>query len=218
MVKVKLRVPLSSAPRETSSPLANPLRSAPDYSDDDEGTPLRDAVTPEVGLEGSDADEMDEDQDEDQEADELDELDELEGEDDDPLSKTASSSTPTKRRSITLKPRSSKGAAGSSASPSLDGSASPHPGGKPVKRVNTARMAQAQSLTVEELDALPAAKRRKTAKARGAAGPGRGWRKGLTKGQKPVYELPPAETTPATFGNTSNARPSPAAPAWTAAP
>ena len=36
MVKVKLRVPLSSAPRETSSPLANPLRSAPDYSDDED--------------------------------------------------------------------------------------------------------------------------------------------------------------------------------------
>ncbi|SPO25833.1 uncharacterized protein UTRI_03198 [Ustilago trichophora] len=209
MVKVKLRVPLSSAPRETSSPLANPLRSAPDYSDDeDPATPLREVATQEAGLEGSDAEELDEEDDEDQEADELDELDELEA-DDDPLSKAGSSSTPTIRRSITLKPRSSKGGATSSASPSVDGSASPLPGGKVVKRANTARMAQAQSLTVEELDALPAAKRRKTAKARGAAGPGRGWRKGLTKGQKPVYELPPAETTPASFGNTSNARPSP---------
>lgn len=35
------------------------------------------------------------------------------------------------------------------------------------------------NLTLEEIEALPAAKRRKTLKARGAQGPGRGWRKGL---------------------------------------
>lgn len=34
-------------------------------------------------------------------------------------------------------------------------------------------------MTLEEIEALPAAKRRKGLKARGAAGPGRGWRKGL---------------------------------------
>lgn len=39
--------------------------------------------------------------------------------------------------------------------------------------------AQASNMTIEELDALPAAKRRRSHKARGAAGPGRGWRKGL---------------------------------------
>ncbi|CBQ73026.1 conserved hypothetical protein [Sporisorium reilianum SRZ2] len=213
MVKVKLRVPLSSTPRETSSPLANPnpLRTAPDYSDDDEPTtPVRDGATPDehTHLDGSDAEELDEDRDdEDQEADELDELDELEA-DDDAASKSASGST---LKRITLKSR-SKGGASSSASPSNDGSASPHSGASKLsKRGNLARIAQVQAMSVEELDALPAAKRRKTAKARGAAGPGRGWRKGLTKGQKPVYELPQAETTPATFGNTANARSSPAA-------
>ncbi|SNX84361.1 uncharacterized protein MEPE_03070 [Melanopsichium pennsylvanicum] len=201
MVKVKLRVPLSSAPRDTSSPLANPLRSAPDYSDDEAGPPLREGTIPDVSN-GFDDQELDDDDDQDQEADELDELDELDDEGDDTK---ASSSTP-KRRSITLKPRSSKSGASSSASPSIDGSASPHPGANTVKRASSVRMAKAQAMSVEELDALPAAKRRKTAKARGAAGPGRGWRKGLTKGQKPVYELPPAETTPVTFGNTANAR------------
>ncbi|TKY85757.1 hypothetical protein EX895_005297 [Sporisorium graminicola] len=222
MVKVKLRVPLSSAPRETSTPLSNPnpMRSAPDYSDDDEPTtPLRDGTTPDytntpTRHDASDAEELDDDDqegDQDEEADELDELDELDAEDD-ALSKTASPST-LKRRSITLKSRPSKGpGASSSASPSNDGSASPHSGANRLaKRGNLARIAQVQAMSVEELDALPAAKRRKTAKARGAAGPGRGWRKGLTKGQKPVYELPPAETTPATFGNTAAARSSPAA-------
>ncbi|KAJ9479155.1 hypothetical protein PHBOTO_002632 [Pseudozyma hubeiensis] len=217
MVKVKLRVPLSSAPRETSSPLANPnpLRTAPDYSDDEEtATPLRGGETPDDNADvgGSDAEELDEDQDDDEDQeDELDELDELEGEDEEETSKTASTSALTKRRSITLKSRPSKGgAASSSASPSAEGSASPHSGShRLVKRSSLARMAQVQSMSVEELDALPAAKRRKTAKARGAAGPGRGWRKGLTKGQKPVYELPPAERTPATFGNTAAARSSP---------
>lgn len=210
MVKVKLRVPLSSAPRETSSPLANPLRSAPDYSDDEDND-----TSPRPGNNGhddeggdDDDDQVDEDDDEeDQEADELDEQDELEEEEGD-NSRAPSASTP-KRRSITIKSRSSRGGASSSASPSMDGSASPHSGSsKMVKRTSLARMAHVQAMTVEELDALPAAKRRKTAKARGAAGPGRGWRKGLTKGQKPVYELPPAEKTPATFGNTANARPS----------
>lgn len=45
-------------------------------------------------------------------------------------------------------------------------------------------------MTVEEIDALPAAKRRRTHKAKGALGPGRNWRKGLRGGQKPLYELP----------------------------
>jgi hypothetical protein len=45
-------------------------------------------------------------------------------------------------------------------------------------------------LTIEEIEALPAAKRRKSLKARGAAGPGRGWRKGLKMDQKPVYVAP----------------------------
>ncbi len=214
MVKVKLRVPLSSAPRETSSPLANPnpLRSAPDYSDDEDvATPQRhgsalagdnDRDDEELASEDEEL-ELDEDDEDGEEADELDELEEEE--DEASAAANASTSTPTKRRTITLKSRSSHGGPNSSsASPSLDGSASPHSGASKMgKRPNFARMAQAQALTAEELDALPAAKRRKTAKARGAAGPGRGWRKGLTKGQKPVYELPPAERTPATFGNTS---------------
>lgn len=212
MVKVKLRVPLSSAPRDTSSPLANPLRSAPDYSDDDDAaTPLANADTASVDHAGMDEGalgEIDQDanEDDDLEADELDEHDELEDEDD--ASTPAPSSNLTKKRSITLKSRSSHPGEGS-ASPSADGSASPTSsaagsGSKSGKRPNLARIAQFKSMTVEELDALPAAKRRKTAKARGAAGPGRGWRKGLTKGQKPVYELPPAERTPSSFGNTAD--------------
>ncbi|PKI82473.1 hypothetical protein MVES1_003441 [Malassezia vespertilionis] len=48
----------------------------------------------------------------------------------------------------------------------------------------------AANLSLEEIDALPSAKRRKSLKTRGAPGPGRGWRKGLSKGQKPVYRLP----------------------------
>lgn len=43
----------------------------------------------------------------------------------------------------------------------------------------TARMVELEKMTAEEIDALPPAKRRKGAKARGASGPGRGWRKGL---------------------------------------
>lgn len=50
--------------------------------------------------------------------------------------------------------------------------------------------AMAATLSIEEIDALPSAKRRKSLKTRGAPGPGRGWRKGLSKGQKPVYMLP----------------------------
>lgn len=50
--------------------------------------------------------------------------------------------------------------------------------------------AVAATLSIEEIDALPSAKRRKSLKTRGAPGPGRGWRKGLSKGQKPVYTLP----------------------------
>ncbi len=46
---------------------------------------------------------------------------------------------------------------------------------------------------------------------RGAVDRGEDGGKAWTKGQKPVYELPPAERTPSTFGNTANARSSPAA-------
>lgn len=63
-------------------------------------------------------------------------------------------------------------------------------------------------MTIEEIEALPAAKRRKSLKARGAAGPGRGWRKGLKMDQKPVYvqpgESPPskvAHSTPSSFAS-----------------
>ena len=96
--------------------------------------------------------------------------------------------------------------------------------------------AVAASLTLEELDALPSAKRRKGLKTRGAPGPGRGWRKGLSKGQKPVYRLPGSdistedlpqnqkppihETTPSTFrsdaprrvSSKQSASPAPSAP------
>lgn len=211
-MKVKLRVPsFAGHVRETSSPLANPIRNAPDYSDEDEA----EGVT---GANGDQEEMMEDDaEEEEEEADELDEMDELE---DEPEATTAlattSSSTP-KRKSITLKARSSRGngAAGTdtiSPSPSTsmgDGSMSPT-SAEAQARLQASRKAgiaprssAAKSMTVEELDALPAAKRRKSAKARGAAGPGRGWRKGLTKGQKPVYELPPHERTPASFGNTS---------------
>ncbi|WFD20479.1 hypothetical protein MCAP1_002723 [Malassezia caprae] len=80
--------------------------------------------------------------------------------------------------------------------------------------------AVAASLTLEELDALPSAKRRKGLKTRGAPGPGRGWRKGLSKGQKPVYRLPGTNlstadlpqqsvhpTTPASFSKLADAAP-----------
>ncbi|WFC95393.1 hypothetical protein MBRA1_002041 [Malassezia brasiliensis] len=75
---------------------------------------------------------------------------------------------------------------------------SPAPESKPGKKAAKSRRslmpnsisAVAASLTLEELDALPSAKRRKSLKTRGAPGPGRGWRKGLSKGQKPVYRLP----------------------------
>jgi hypothetical protein len=39
--------------------------------------------------------------------------------------------------------------------------------------------AKAASMSMDEIESLPPAKRRKSAKARGASGPGRGWRKGL---------------------------------------
>ncbi|WFD31176.1 hypothetical protein MSPP1_002210 [Malassezia sp. CBS 17886] len=61
--------------------------------------------------------------------------------------------------------------------------------------------AVAASLTLEEIDALPSAKRRKSLKTRGAPGPGRGWRKGLSKGQKPVYRLPGADVSAAELEN-----------------
>ena len=68
---------------------------------------------------------------------------------------------------------------------------SPAPESKPAKKAAKSRRsmmpnsisAVAASLTLEELDALPSAKRRKSLKTRGAPGPGRGWRKGLSKGQ-----------------------------------
>jgi hypothetical protein len=67
-----------------------------------------------------------------------------------------------------------------------------------------------EEMSLAEIEALPAAKRRKGLKARGAAGPGRGWRKGLKMDQKPVYrqpgESPPAAvapTTPSSFGAAS---------------
>lgn len=148
------------------------------------------------------------------------------------------SSESPKRNRITIKPRTSAQSASSvSPAPSGDRSQSrtPGPGDRPKmltgKKAAAARVAEAQALTLEELDALPAAKRRKSHKARGAPGPGRGWRKGLTKwvqshsplnhqknivlmvsffyyhrGQKPVYALPslPAkDSTPTTFGNTA---------------
>lgn len=61
-------------------------------------------------------------------------------------------------------------------------------------------------MSMAEIEALPAAKRRKGMKLRGAAGPGRGWRKGLKMDMKPVYrapgDSPPAQvmpTTPSSF-------------------
>lgn len=115
-----------------------------------------------------------------------------------PLSATPSrtSATPSasKRKtpaSSAKKATKSPGAAtkGKTASPSASAtSASPAPASA-TKRRSTPRE-DISHLTLEELDALPPAKRRKGAKARGASGPGRGWRKGLKMGQKPVYHLP----------------------------
>ncbi|UZJ55463.1 hypothetical protein CBS101457_004783 [Exobasidium rhododendri] len=66
-------------------------------------------------------------------------------------------------------------------------------------------------MTIEEIEALPAAKRRKSLKARGAAGPGRGWRKGLKMDQKPVYvrpgESPPRKLAPSTPSTFASSRP-----------
>lgn len=97
-------------------------------------------------------------------------------------------------------------------------------GKKKTKRVappSGSISAVAATLTLEELDALPSAKRRKGLKTRGAPGPGRGWRKGLSKGQKPVYRLPGTNmstadlpqhqsvhpTTPASFAKLAEAAP-----------
>lgn len=62
-------------------------------------------------------------------------------------------------------------------------------------------------MSMAEIEALPAAKRRKGMKLRGAAGPGRGWRKGLKMDMKPVYrapgDSPPSQMisgTPSSFG------------------
>lgn len=227
-MKVKLRVPsFAGHVRETSSPLANPIRSAPDYSDDEEARTRDDSI----GANDAEDDDIGEDEGEDEEeADELDEMDELEDDPEAtaaPATAAAASSSMPKRNRITLKGRSSRGSGvpGTetiSPSPSTsmgDGSQSPASAEVQArlqanKKAGTvSRSAATKSLTVEELDALPAAKRRKSAKARGAAGPGRGWRKGLTKGQKPVYELPPHQRTPATFGNTSDSTAPPISPA-----
>ncbi|KAL9933124.1 hypothetical protein V8E36_007842 [Tilletia maclaganii] len=72
------------------------------------------------------------------------------------------------------------------------GTDTPSPGGSPSskKRPLTTRE-QTRGMSLAELDALPAAKRRRAHQARGASGPGRGWRKGLRLGQKPKYEVPP---------------------------
>ncbi|KDN45599.1 hypothetical protein K437DRAFT_256521 [Tilletiaria anomala UBC 951] len=46
------------------------------------------------------------------------------------------------------------------------------------------------------LDDLPASKRRKVSMKLGAAGPGRGWRKGLKHGMKPLYKMPDGSLVP----------------------
>lgn len=55
------------------------------------------------------------------------------------------------------------------------------PAGSPssAPRSTSTSRSYSSNLTLEEIEALPAAKRRKSLKARGATGPGRGWRKGL---------------------------------------
>ncbi|KAK0533876.1 Thioredoxin-like 4A [Tilletia horrida] len=63
------------------------------------------------------------------------------------------------------------------------------------KRILTTRE-ETKDMSLDELDALPAAKRRRAHQARGASGPGRGWRKGLKMGQKPKYEVPPEPQQP----------------------
>ncbi|EPQ30553.1 uncharacterized protein PFL1_02078 [Pseudozyma flocculosa PF-1] len=234
-MKVKLRVPLASTPRQTASPLSN-ARGPDEMDEDDAASPQQLqlhqqqaalAGTSEPASEDDD-DEDDEEVDEEDEGDELDELDELEDEMPAPPATTSNQVSP-KRSRITVKPRAPKGhadAASPSPTPSSnarEGGSTESPRGTPSerariltgKRAAAARQEEAARMTKEELDALPAAKRRKSHKARGAPGPGRGWRKGLTKGQKPVYELPAsalpeAGSTPTTFGNTtSSARASP---------
>ncbi|PWN52877.1 hypothetical protein IE53DRAFT_242914 [Violaceomyces palustris] len=203
-MKVRLRVPLSSALREDSS--GNSF----DNTDND----LQDQSSQASASPGPEEDDPD--------AAEEAEMDELI--DETPMAQNQSVGSP--QTSKTAKTKSSrsrngsskpapkakvaKAAAERSSSQRLDVSNSPSPslgsiidaesegvttgtstplaGGKRAKSI-AAQVAQ--SLTLEELDALPAAKRRKSHKARGAPGPGRGWRKGLVKGQKPIYELPP---------------------------
>ncbi|PWN31616.1 uncharacterized protein FA14DRAFT_91512 [Meira miltonrushii] len=87
---------------------------------------------------------------------------------------------------------------------------SPTPSGSGTYR-KRASLTNEQGKTIDEMsmaeiEALPAAKRRKGMKLRGAAGPGRGWRKGLKMDMKPVYrapgDSPPAQvipTTPSSF-------------------
>lgn len=73
-----------------------------------------------------------------------------------------------------------------------------------ARQKRSARLAELEKMTAEEIDALPPAKRRVGAKARGASGPGRGWRKGLKMGDKPRYTLP--DTTPVAEGERSAQR------------
>lgn len=92
-------------------------------------------------------------------------------------------------------------------SPSTDASkpkrAKPRRMGPPAGSIS----AVAATLTLEELDALPSAKRRKGLKTRGAPGPGRGWRKGLSKGQKPVYRLPGSDISTADLPQNQSVQP-----------
>ncbi|KAE8214639.1 hypothetical protein CF327_g2015 [Tilletia walkeri] len=114
-----------------------------------------------------------------------DELDELVDEVDEQDQASNMSGTPVKGK----RPGSKKNAA--KAEYSLD---SPSPGGSPAsgKKRTVVTREETNAMSLAELDDLPAAKRRRAHQARGASGPGRGWRKGLKiRGQKPVYQVHP---------------------------
>ncbi|PWN42208.1 hypothetical protein IE81DRAFT_330347 [Ceraceosorus guamensis] len=159
--------------------------------------------------EGGLEDEEEEEEDDDEEEEEDEERDELEGDSDDaaPDQVQLSIGEGAVRGSSSTRGGRGKGKGGSKGGSS---SSALHPLAK-------AKIKKASALSVEEIDSMPPAKRRKSHKARGAPGPGRGWRKGLKMGQKPVYTGPDglaaAEATPSSFAGSPSAESRLASPA-----
>ncbi|KAK0550974.1 Thioredoxin-like 4A [Tilletia horrida] len=158
----------------------------------------------------SDDEGEDEDMDEGPNDDELDELvDEVDDQDSSPAKAGSSRSAPKKKKSNSrlTQPGSAPDSPSSTTANDTDNLTS-------KKRIITTRE-ETKGMSIEELDALPAAKRRRAHQARGASGPGRGWRRGLKMGQKPVYHPPPEKpkqersSTPKVPPSKSKAAPAP---------